>query len=256
MLISFSEFGYLIHKKVVFLQPIFYERKTSNTDMENQVEEKNTNMGSVISRSEQFIEKNQKTLIIVVAAIVVVVLAFFGLRKWYFQPREVRAAEEMFAAEQWFGQGDFEKALNGDDNFRGFLSVADNYSCTKAGKLAKYYTGICYLNTGNYDEAIKWLKKYNGKDTFTGALSEMMIGDAYMEQGNTEKAISHYTAAAKKNANYVTSPTALFKAGMAYLKIEDNAKALECFKQIKKEYPESTEWSEIDRYIQIAETAK
>ena len=66
--------------------------------MENQVEEKNTNMGSVISRSEQFIEKNQKTLIIVVAAIVVVVLAFFGLRKWYFQPREVRAAEEMFAA--------------------------------------------------------------------------------------------------------------------------------------------------------------
>ena len=57
-------------------------------------------MGNVITRSEEFIEKNQKNIIIVVIAIVVVILAIFGLRKWYFQPRETRAAEEMFAAEQ------------------------------------------------------------------------------------------------------------------------------------------------------------
>ena len=61
--------------------------------MEKQVEEKNTEMGSVITRSEEFIQKNQKTILICVVAIVVIVLAVFGLRKWYFQPREVRAAE-------------------------------------------------------------------------------------------------------------------------------------------------------------------
>ena len=77
--------------------------------MEKQIEEKNTEMGSVITRSEEFIQKNQKNIIICVAAVLVVVLAVFGLRKWYFQPREVRAAEEMFAAEQWFAQGDYEK---------------------------------------------------------------------------------------------------------------------------------------------------
>ena len=91
--------------------------------MEKQVEEKNTEMGSVITRSEEFIQKNQKNIIICIAVVLVIVLAVFGLRKWYFQPREVRAAEEMFAAEQWFAQGDYEKALNGDDTFRGFLSV-------------------------------------------------------------------------------------------------------------------------------------
>ena len=88
--------------------------------MEKQIEDKNTEMGNVITRSEEFIQKNQKTLIIAVIAILVVVLAIFGLRRWYFQPRETRAAEEMFAAEQWFAQGDFQKALDGDDTYRGF----------------------------------------------------------------------------------------------------------------------------------------
>ena len=258
MFITFFIFKRSIHKKVVFLHPIFQRQKTKKytTIMEKQIEEKNTEMANVITRSEEFIQKNQKTLIIIVAAILVVVLAIFGLRKWVFQPREVRAAEEMFAAEQWFAQGDFEKALNGDDTFRGFLSVIDNYNCTKAGKLAKYYAGASYLHIGNYDEAIHWLKKYKGNDTFTRPLAEMMLGDALIEQGNTKEAVNHYKKAAAMNSNYITSPTALFKAGMAYLMLDDNANALDCFQQVKKNYPESTEWTEIDKYIALAEAGK
>lgn len=224
--------------------------------MKEQIEDKNTEMASVINRSEEFIQKNQKTIIIVVCAILVVVLAIFGLRKWYFQPRETRAAEEMFAAEQWFGQGDYEKALNGDDTFRGFLGVIDNYGCTKAGKLARYYAGAAYLRMGNYDEAIHMLKKYNGKDTFTRPLAEMMLADAYMEQGDTKAAAEHYTSAAKMADNFVTTPSALFKAGMAYIMLNDNKKAVDCFQQIKDNYPESSEWNEVDKYIAIAENAK
>ena len=224
--------------------------------MEKQIEEKNTEMGSVITRSEEFIEKNQKTIIIVIVAILVVILAIFGLRKWYFQPREVRAAEEMYAAEQWFQQGDFDKALNGDDTFRGFLSVIDKYGCTKAGNLAKYYAGIANLRLGNYDEAIKWLGKYNGKDTFTKPIAIMAEGDAEMELGNTDKAVSLYIKAANADDNYITAPTALFKAGLGYLVMGDNAKALDCFKSVKQKYPEATEWQEIDKYIGIAEAAK
>lgn len=224
--------------------------------MEKQIEDKNTEMGNVITRSEEFIEKNQKTIIIVIVAILVVVLAIFGLRKWYFQPRENRAAEEMFAAEQWFAQGDFDKALNGDDTFRGFLGVIDSYGSTKAGNLAKYYAGISNLRLGNYNEAIKWLGKYNGKDTFTRPLAEMAKGDAEMELGNTEKAVQLYLKASKMENNYITTPTALFKAGLGYLMLEDNAKALDCFQQVKKNYPEATEWQEIDKYIALAEAGK
>jgi len=224
--------------------------------MEKQIEEKNTEMGNIISRSEEFIQKNQKTLLIIVAVILVAVLAVFGLRKWYFQPRETRAAEEMFAAEQWFAQGDFDKALNGDDSYRGFLSVADSYKGTKAGNLARYYAGASYLQMGNYDEAIHWLKKYKGNDTFTRPLAEMMLADAHMEKGETAEAAKRYTSAAAMGDNFLTAPTALFKAGMAYLMLDDNTKALECFQKVKSNYPESTEWTEIDKYIALAEAGK
>ena len=81
----------------------------------------------------------------------------------------------------------------------------------------------------------------------------MAQGDAEMELGNTEKAVDLYLKAAKMEDNYITAPTALFKAGMGYLMLENNAKALDCFQQVKKNYPESTEWQEIDKYIAIAE---
>ena len=224
--------------------------------MEKQIEEKNTEMGSVITRSEEFIQKNQKTIIICVVAVLIVVLAIFGLRKWYFQPREVRAAEEMFAAEQWVAQGDYEKALNGDDTFRGFLGVIDSYSCTKAGNLAKYYAGMANLRMGNYDEAAKWLGKYSGKDLFTAPLAVMAEGDAEIELGNTEKAVNLYLKAAKMNDNYITSPSAWFKAGLVYLTMGNNSKALDCFKNVKQNYPEATEWQDIDKYIALAEAAE
>ncbi|MBR6291551.1 MAG: tetratricopeptide repeat protein [Bacteroidales bacterium] len=224
--------------------------------MEQKIEDKNTEMGSVITRSEEFIQKNQKTLITAIIVVLVVILAIFGLRRWYFQPREDRAASEMFAAEQWFGQGDFQKALDGDDNFRGFNNIAGSYKGTKAGNLARYYAGICNLRLGNFEEAANWLKKYNGKDTFTRPLAKIALGDAEMELGNTKAAVDNYVKAAEMEDNFVTTPTALFKAGMGYMMLNNNQKALECFKKVKNNYPESTEWGEIDKYIQLASTTK
>ena len=148
--------------------------------MEKQIEEKNTEMGSIITRSEEFIQKNQKILLTAAAAIAIVVLAFFAWNKWYVQPREVRAAEDMFAAEQWFAQGDYDKALNGDDAYNGFLAVIDDFGSTKSGNLAKYYAGISYLQLENYEEALHWLKKYKAKDTYTRPLAEMLMVDGMM----------------------------------------------------------------------------
>lgn len=224
--------------------------------MEQKIEERNTEMGSVITRSEEFIKKNEKTLITAACVVLVVIVAIFGLRRWYFQPREERASAEMFAAEQWFAQGEFQKALDGDDTYRGFLSVASSFGGTKAANLARYYAGICNLQLGNFDEAIHWLKKYKGHDTFTRPLAEIALGDAQIENGNTSAAAASYMKASKMESNFVTTPTALFKAGMAYLMLNDNKKALDCFNQIKQNYPESTEYAEVDRYIAIAEAGK
>ena len=221
--------------------------------MEKQQEEKNTEMGNVITRSEEFIQHNQKKIIIITCAVAVVAFAIFAFYKWYLQPREERASAEMFAAEQYFLAGDYQKALDGDDLNRGLLSVIDEYGCTDAGNLAKYYAGIANLHLGNYAEASKWLEKYDGKDTFSKPIAIMAQGDAEMEQGHTDAAVNLYLKAAKAEDNEITAPAALFKAGMGYLMLGNNQQALDAFNQIKTKYPQSTEWPEIDKYIALAE---
>lgn len=226
--------------------------------MEKNVEEKNTEKISFISKSEQFIENNQKLIIGVIAAILVVVLAIFGINKFVSQPRQQKANEAIFAAEQYFAQGNFNAALYGDSTSNdkysvGLLQVIDKYGSTKAGKRAKYEAGICYLRLGQYADALKYLDKYNGKDQLTPIFNEMMKGDAEVEQGNTAAAIKHYEKAANMDDNPISAPFALFKAGVCYMMSDNNAKAVECFKKVKSDYPESSLFAEMDGFIAYAE---
>ena len=221
--------------------------------MKEQQEEKNLEVSGIIAKTEQFIEKNKKKLTIVAAAIVVVALAIWAYVALVAQPRQVRAAEDMFAAEQWFNEGNFEQALNGNDQYMGFADIIDEYGSTKSGNLAKYYAGICQLNLGQYNEAIDLLKSYKGKDLFTGAEALMLIGDAYAELENAADAAKYYEKAAAKSQNLIVAPTALWKAGMMYISLGNNEAAVKAFQQIKENYPESPEYSEADKYIAYAE---
>ncbi|MCR5424549.1 MAG: tetratricopeptide repeat protein [Bacteroidales bacterium] len=223
--------------------------------MEQKNTRENTEMGDVIQNAELFIEQNQKKIIIIVAAIIVVVIGIFGLRK-VSQNRNAKANAEMFAAEQWFAQDEYQTALDGNTVHAGFAEVAKKYGRTKAGNRAKYCAGICQMNLGNYNEALKYFNSYKGKDQITSVEAIILQGDAELELGNNGRALKNYLKAAKKSDNFITAPAALFKAGMVYYMEGNNAKAKECFEQIKTKYPESTEYSTIDKYIGITEAAE
>ncbi len=53
-----------------------------------------------LTKSEQIIEKHQKTILTVIAIVVVVVVAYFGFDKYYLQPLEEEAQIEMAQAER------------------------------------------------------------------------------------------------------------------------------------------------------------
>ena len=72
------------------------------------------------------------------------------------------------------------------------------------------------------------------------------------EKGDLDGAAKLYVKAANTNENDLTSPSALVKAGLCYLGV-DNAKAIELFKQVKTQYPTSTEFTEVDKYLGLAE---
>ena len=196
----------------------------------------NKNLASVVTGTEQFFEKNSKWILIGLGVIVALVVLYFLLIKPSLQNRERNAAADNFKAEYWFGQGNYDVALNGSDSLDviGFAELASSNKGTKANNLAKYYAGICSMKLGQYEEALDYFKSYKAKDEFTKPLNEMLKGDAELELGNESAALHHYEKAASMSKdNFVVAPTALDKAGRLCLIMGNNQKALEFFQKIK-----------------------
>ena len=216
-------------------------------------EDKFENIEEALTRGEQFIESNQKVLINAVVVILVLIAAFLGYNKFIKHPRIEDASKQIFGAQNYFEKDSFNLALNGDGNVIGFLEIADNYGSTPAGNLAKYYAGLSYLYTGDYNNAIKYLEKFSSDDLLLSNMGIANIGDAYMQLGNYKKAAEYYKKATASKVNDFSTPIFLMKNALAYEKAEDYASALKIYEQIEKEFPNAPESRDIEKYITKAQ---
>ena len=201
--------------------------------------------------SKSFYEKNKKAIVYGGSALLAIIIAALLLHQFYIVPRSNKADESMFAAQEYFMNGDFEKALNGDGQNLGFLAIADEYGCTKAANLAHLYAGLCLYQTEKYQEAIDQLEDYSscGDDMVSPSVIGT-IGNCYAELGQNEKAVEMLLKAAKKADNNTLSPIYLIQAGQIYESLNQNDKALDCYTQIKTKYQQSMQYNEIDKYIE------
>lgn len=216
---------------------------------QDKTEDQIVKVEEALSRTEKFIENNQKLLTIVIGIIVVIVLGFFGFKRFYMAPREQEAKEQMFMAERYFEMDSLNLALNGDGMYPGFLDIIDDYGMTKGANLSKYYAGICFLKLGNFPEAADHLESFKGKDEIIGPMAKGALGDAYLEMGQASKAVTAYLDAARSNENEFTTPLFLMKAAWTYETMSDFKKALPIYESIKKDFPNSMEAREVDKYI-------
>ena len=206
------------------------------------------NVEETLTKTEQFLEENYKPLLYILG-IVVVIVGLFWLGRLYLNNRNNEAQSQMYQAQRYLEMDSVNLALNGDGNYLGFLDIASDYKYTKAGNLARYGAGICYLHLGNYEEAIEFLNKYSKQDKVIGSIAIGATGDAYVELGDIEKGISKYLEAAEFGDNSFNTPLYLMKAGELYEMNGNYAEALKIYENIKDKYPESTEGTTIDKYI-------
>lgn len=202
-----------------------------------------------LSRSEQFIERHQNSIMWTVAIIVLIIAGYIGYTRLFLAPREGEARAEMFMAEAYFEQESLQLALDGDAQYPGFLDVISSYRFTKSANLAQYYAGISYLKLGNHEDAIKHLKKFRGRDQILGAMAFGAIGDAYLELQDQSSAARYYRKAYRYKPNDLTTPLFLFKAGLLFEEMGQPAEALSLYERIRDEYQNSAEGRNIERYI-------
>ncbi|MBI3143608.1 MAG: tetratricopeptide repeat protein [Bacteroidetes bacterium] len=212
------------------------------------------------------IEKHQKTLSIIGGALVGITLLYVGYTRLYLEPAEEKALGNMFYAESYFGKDSFELALNGNPSFMGFEEVASKYGLTKAGKLAKYYAGICHLKLGaegdstksqeHYEAAADYLSSFGSGSTMLQPMGLGAAGDAYSELGEYEKAAKYYSQAADASDNEFTTPMYLKKAGQVYEHLGKYDQAVAAYTLIKEKYASTSIGSQIDKYISRAQNRK
>ena len=207
------------------------------------------NIESALSRTELFIENNQKLLVNILLVVLAIAMLIIAGNRYILQPRNQDAAASMYMAERYFERDSFNLALNGYGTFPGFLDIMDEYSITKSARLAKYYAGVCYLELGDFESAIEYLSKFRTRDLMTGAGAMSALGDAYSELQEYDKAANTYIRAAKKYENSFTSPVILKKAGIVYEEMGALNKALEVYQRISRQYPNSNEGRDINKYI-------
>lgn len=218
------------------------------------VEDQNLeNVQEALNTTSVWIEKNQNKLTWTVTIIVALVVGALALNTYVIKPKAVEASNENAKAVTYFMQGNWEKALNGDDaECIGFQAIADEYKCYQSGKLAALYAGVCYYQLGQYEDAAAYLKKFSADDLTIEPAALQLLGDAYVQMEDYAKAVKAFESAAK-SGNQLIAPMSLKKAGFVYLEMGNKTAAKKAFETIKADYPASMEAQDIDKYIAVAE---
>ena len=170
----------------------------------------------IINKTEAFIndKKNQNIILITVGIATLILFAFMGFS--HIKKNEnIEAQEEMFQAVYYFESDSIGLALNGDGNNYGFLDISSLYSGTDAANLSNFYIGAIYLRLKDFNNSIRYLKKFSSQDFLLQSRAYALIGDAYMELNDFEKASNYFKQASTHNPNKDFSPYYLNKYALA-----------------------------------------
>lgn len=212
-------------------------------------------LGEAMNKTELIFEKNGRKMTYVFLVLLVLAALVYGYRVLIVHPRVEKAAEMISEAQNRFDaeNPDFELALLGDANGAGFLDVIEKYGSTPSGNLAKHYAGICYLRTGDLENAAKYLAKFSPLKGIPGAIVNAqnygLQGDVAVERQDYAAAVKFYDKAVKAADNNMTAPVYLRKAGLAEQARGNDDKAAAYYEEILTSYPASMEAREAEKLL-------
>ena len=208
------------------------------------IEELNESLSGI----EKKVEDNKKMIVWVVAAIVAVAVIILGYVYLIKNPNLEKAKEEIAKADVDYTLGQDSIALNE------YMAVADNYS-NDASNRAGLNAAIILYKQGKYEEAIKYLKKFDADGVLVGPASQALLGDCYVNLQKYDDAVKYFDKAislAGDNALY--TPLFILKKATVLREQEKYAEEADLLQTIKDKYPDFIMGYQVDvdRYIERA----
>lgn len=199
-------------------------------------EQKDLDIGDMYTSTELFFEKNKKAVTIGIGAVLLLVALVLGYKKLYAEPRAKDAQEAIWKAQYYFEIDSLDLAMNGDGNYVGLLDIAQNYGSTPSGELAHFYLGTIMLEKGEYQAALDHYKEADLEDDVLSVMAVGNQGDALVELGKVDEAISQFEKAADMVKSDFTTPIFLMKAGVLHQQKGDWKGAARVFGRVAKDF--------------------
>ena len=193
---------------------------------------------------EQF--KSNKTLrmvTMIVGGLIVLVLAYFAYRQFMWKPANEKSKDAYWAGLNYAAKDSTDLAIDE-------LKVqVKKYDGKIGGEVSQFVLARQLMNAGEFENAIKELNDVDVEDTYVQVMAIGLKADAYSELENYVEAAKLYKEAASINANELTTPMYLMKAGLCLEEINNFEKATDCYKEIKIDYPTFASQKQIEKYI-------
>jgi predicted negative regulator of RcsB-dependent stress response len=140
-----------------------------------------------------------------------------------------------------------DEAAKSTDAAAKFTAVANKYSSTNPGRLARYYAALCLEDLDKQNQALEELKKISaGGDKELASMAQYQTAVIYARSGKADEAAKLFRALADKPSAFVPRPLSLLElAGV--LRQTNPKEAANVYQQIKKEFPDSAISEQADR---------
>lgn len=208
------------------------------------IEELNESLSGI----EKKVEENKKMIVWVVAAIVAIAVVILGYVYLIQNPNMEKAKEEIAKADVDYTMGQDSIALNE------YMAVADNYS-NDASNRAGLNAAIILYKQGKYEEAIKYLNKFDAAGTLVGPASQALLGDCYVNLQKYDDAVKYFDKAISlAGDNELYTPLFILKKATVLREQQKYAEEAKLLQTIKDEYPNFIMGYQVDvdKYLERA----
>ena len=190
-------------------------------------------------------------------ALIVVIGSIIGYTT-YSSSQEEEAQNRLASAEQYFMEGDYQKALTGSeaDFTVGFEQIINNYGGTDAANLATYYAAVSEYQLGNYEQALSYIQEFDYPSGILGVGPISFHASLLSDMERHEEAAQKYIQAAEWDKNESTTPVNYFQAAEAFYLAGDIDQAKKYVNIVINEYPNALTSGEPERLKGLLRTKK
>ena len=196
--------------------------------------------------------------------VLVVALGVFGWR-WYSDWQTTKASAALAQAMEVYdapirapgeaappGQLSYIQEKNKyEDALKKLTAVAQSYSHTSPGRIARYYAALSLEHLGRSAEAQKQLEELaQSGNRELASLARFELAKLYDQTGKGEQAVPLYQELIKKPTTLVPKPVALLALADHYVK-SNPAEATRLYNQLKTEFPNTALADEADKRLEL-----